>query len=114
MNLRVRKRASASGPRFQLVPTTGLKGGSRSDILSTGETGTVLGVVGKSDPLDNGEGLSLWIRSLHVARGKITATVELEGRTLALGDFTSLLDTIYAGRVVRLSILQTRHSVHVQ
>jgi len=78
--------------RFQLVPTTGLKA-SPVVTFSTGETGTVLGVVGKSDPLDNVEGLSLVDPQFaRVARGKIIATVELEGRTLGSYDYTSLLD----------------------
>lgn len=78
--------------RFQLVPTSALQA-APSVAFSTGETGTVLGVVGKSDPLDNGEGLSLVDPQFtRVARGRITATVELEGRTLGSGDFTSLLD----------------------
>ena len=92
VNLWVRKRSQRIWPRFQLVPTTGLVA-APVVTFSTGETGTVLGVVGKSDPLDNGEGLSLVDPQFaRVARGKITATVELEGRTLGSGDFTSLLD----------------------
>jgi len=78
--------------RFQLVPTTSLVA-SPSVTFATGETGSVVGVVGKTDPLDSGEGLSLVDPQFtRVARGKISATVELEGRTLGSGDYTSFLD----------------------
>ncbi len=78
--------------RFQLVPTSSLAA-TPSVTFETGETGTVLGVVGKTDPLDNGEGLSLLNPNFkRVERGSITAVVELEGRTLGSGDFSSLLD----------------------
>ena len=78
--------------RFQLVPTNQLQA-TPAVTFSTGETGTVLGLVGKNDPLDNSEGLSLVNPQFsRVSRGRITATVELEGRTLGSGDFTSLLD----------------------
>ncbi len=78
--------------RFQLVPLSGLVA-LPSITFSTGETGTVLGVVGKTDPLDSSEGLSLVDPQFtRVALGRISATVELEGRTLGSGDHTSLLD----------------------
>jgi hypothetical protein len=80
--------------RFQLVGTSSLAA-SPSVTFVGGNTGTVLGVVGKSDPLDDGEGLSLLNPQFtRVTRGTISATVELEGRTAPLGngDHTTLLD----------------------
>ncbi|MEW6750075.1 MAG: FlgD immunoglobulin-like domain containing protein [Candidatus Latescibacterota bacterium] len=80
--------------RFQLVPTSQLQA-SPSVVFSGGETGTVLGVVGKSDPLDDGEGLGLADPDLErVIRGTIQATVQLEGHTapLGTGNHATLLD----------------------
>ena len=78
--------------RFQLVPTGNLVA-SPTMTFSTGETGTVLGVEGKLDPFDSGEGLTL-VDPLftRVARGTVTATVELEGRTLGDSNFQTFLD----------------------
>jgi len=78
--------------RFQLVPITGLVA-SPSVTFATGETGSVVGVVGKTDPLDSNEGLSLVDPQFtRVSRGNIAATVELEGRTLGSSDYTTFLD----------------------
>ena len=80
--------------RFQLVAGTGLVA-SPSVTFSGGSTGSVLGVINKSDPLDDGEGLSLLNPQFaRVRRGQIAATVELEGRTapLGTGDHSTLLD----------------------
>ena len=80
--------------RFQLVASSGLVA-SPSVTFSGGSTGSVLGVVNKSDPLDDGEGLSLLDPQLsRVSRGQISATVELEGRTapLGTGNHATLLD----------------------
>ncbi|MCC7261626.1 MAG: T9SS type A sorting domain-containing protein [Candidatus Latescibacteria bacterium] len=80
--------------RFQLVAGSGLVA-SPSVTFSGGSTGSVLGVVNKSDPLDDGEGLSLLDPQLsRVSRGQISATVELEGRTapLGTGNHATLLD----------------------
>jgi hypothetical protein len=78
--------------RFQLVPIAGLVA-SPSVTFATGETGSVVGVVGKTDPLDSGEGLSLVDPQFtRVSRGKIAAIVELEGRTLGSSDYTTFLD----------------------
>jgi hypothetical protein len=68
---------------------------SPSVTFSGGSTGSVLGVVNKSDPLDDGEGLSLLNPQFNrVRRGRISATVELEGRTapLGTGNHSTLLD----------------------
>ena len=78
--------------RFQLVATSRLKS---TPILSFsgGETGTVVGRVGQSDPVDDGEGLTLQDPQFTRAiRGSISATVELEGRTLGNNNHTTLLD----------------------
>jgi len=80
--------------RFQLVATKSLAASPSVSFLG-GSTGTVLGVVNKSDPLDDGEGLSLLDPQLsRVSRGQISATVELEGRTAPLGsgNHATLLD----------------------
>ena len=81
---------SASQPdtlaRFQLVALSTLAA-TPDVVFSGGETGTVLGLVGKSDPLDDGETLTLQDPDYsRVRRGRITATVELEGREPSLGD----------------------------
>ncbi|MEE3258487.1 MAG: hypothetical protein VX293_04700, partial [Candidatus Latescibacterota bacterium] len=84
--------APASLARFQLVPTGNLVA-SPSLTFSTGEKGSVLGVVGKTDPFDSGEGLTLLDPQFtRVIRGTITATVELEGRTLGDNNFQTFLD----------------------
>ena len=80
--------------RFQLVATDGLEA-APDVVFSGGDTGTVLGLFGKGDPLDDGEGLSLLDPELtRISRGQISATVELEGRTSPLGDddHTTMLD----------------------
>ncbi|MFP6644529.1 MAG: FlgD immunoglobulin-like domain containing protein, partial [Candidatus Latescibacterota bacterium] len=80
--------------RFQLVARDGLQA-TPSLVFSSGATGTVLGLVGSSDPLDTGGGLTAPPAELtRQARGQIAAIVELEGRTIApaTGDFTTLLD----------------------
>ena len=78
--------------RFQLVPTGNLVA-SPSLTFVTGETGTALGVEGKLDPFDTGEGLTLVNPQFtRVTRGRITATVELEGRTLGNNNFQTYLD----------------------
>ena len=80
--------------RFQLVALGTLT--ALPDVAFTGgESGTVLGLVGKGDPLDNGETLVLQDPEFtQVARGQINATVELEGREPSLGDddHSTLLD----------------------
>jgi len=78
--------------RFQLVATNSLKS---TPILSFsgGETGTVVGRVGQSDPVDDGEGLTLLDPQFkRVIRGSISAVVELEGRTLGNNNHATLLD----------------------
>ena len=77
--------------RFKLVPTK--VGGPPTVVFSSGETHTVVGVVGRSDPYSLVEGL-VKVDPLFIAvpRGTITAKVELEGRTLGGNDHTSLLD----------------------
>ena len=77
--------------RFQLLPTK--VGGAPSVVFSTGETHTVVGVVGRSDPVSLDETL-VKVDPLFkpVARGTIEVWVELEGRTLGSNDHTSLLD----------------------
>jgi len=80
--------------RVQLVAGSGLQATPLVEF-STGETGTVFGLPGKSDPLDSSEALGLVDPNLNrVSRGQITATVELEGRTAPLGDndHSTLLD----------------------
>ena len=78
--------------RFQLVPTSNLTA-SPAMTFATGEVGTVLGVEGKIDPYDSGEGLTLVNPQLsRKTRGAITATVELEGRTLGDNKRQTLLD----------------------
>jgi len=78
--------------RFQLVPTGNLVA-TPSMTFATGEAGTVLGVEGKLDPFDSGEGLTLVDPSFtRVARGTVTATIELEGRTLGDNNFQTFLD----------------------
>ncbi len=80
--------------RFQLVARDDLQA-TPSLVFATGSTGTVFGLVGNSDPLDTGGGLSVSPAELtRQARGQISATVELEGRTIppATSDFTTLLD----------------------
>ena len=78
--------------RFQLVPTGNLVA-APSLTFATGEAGTVLGVEGRSDPFDSGDGLTLSNPQFtRVTRGTITATVELEGRTLGDNNFQTLLD----------------------
>ena len=78
--------------RFQLVPTGNLVA-APSMTFATGEAGTVLGVEGKLDPFDSGEGLTLVDPSFaRVARGTVTATIELEGRTLGDSNFQTFLD----------------------
>jgi hypothetical protein len=77
-----------------LVPTSSLAAAPAA-AFTGGETGTVLGLVGKSDPLDSGEGLTLSNPQFsRVTRGTITATVELEGRAAPLGSgvHSTLLD----------------------
>ncbi len=86
--------APAHLARLQLVPLATLTA-SPSVTFTSGETGTVLGLVNKSDPLDSGEGLTLGDPQLtRVTRGTITATVELEGHSAPLGsgDQATLLD----------------------
>ena len=78
--------------RFQLVPTGNLVA-TPSLTFATTEAGTVLGIEGKVDPLDTGETLVLLDPQFkRVNRGTITATVELEGRTLGDNNFQTLLD----------------------
>ncbi len=78
--------------RFQLVPTGNLVA-APSLTFATGEAGTVLGVEGRSDPFDSGDGLTLSNPQFtRVTRGTITAIVELEGRTLNDNNFQTLLD----------------------
>ena len=80
--------------RFELVARDDLQV-TPALSFTTGSTGTVLGLVGNSDPLDSGGGLSVSPPTLtRQARGQISAVVELEGRTIApaSGDHTSLLD----------------------
>jgi hypothetical protein len=80
--------------RFQLVARKDLQA-TPSLAFATGSTGTVLGLVGNSDPLDTGGGLSVTPAELtRQSRGQIAATVELEGRTIppATNDYTTLLD----------------------
>ena len=80
--------------RFQLVALNALAA-VPNVVFSGGDTGTVLGLVGRSDPLDDGETLTLQDPNfLRVRRGRITATVELEGREPSLGDddHSTLLD----------------------
>jgi len=80
--------------RFQLVARQTL-GSPPSVVFSGGPTGTVLGLVGDSDPLSTGGGLSAPPPQLtRQARGQISGVVELEGRTIppAAGDHTALLD----------------------
>ena len=63
--------------------------------FTTGSNGTVLGLVGNSTPLDSGAGLRFGNPDITSAnRGRITATVELEGRASPLGngDYTNRLD----------------------
>ncbi len=80
--------------RFQLVGLATLAA-TPSLVFASGPTGTVLGLVGNSDPLHTGLGLTAPPPELiRQARGQIVATVELEGRTVppATGDHTTLLD----------------------
>ena len=79
--------------RFQMVPTKDLVA-SPSVIFSTGETGTVVGMVGKADPVEHGElGFSVGDPLFkEVIRGTVEAKVELEGRTLGDNDHTTLLE----------------------
>ena len=80
--------------RFQLIATDNLQA-TPSLVFATGSTGTVLGLVGNSDPLHTGGGLSVLPAQLtRQARGQIVATVKLEGRTIppAVSNYTSLLD----------------------
>ena len=80
--------------RFEVVGRAGI-GPSPSLVFATGSTGTVLGVIGESDPFHTGTGMTAPVPDLSRAlRGTITAVVELEGRTIppALGDHTTLLD----------------------
>ena len=81
--------------RFQLVALESLEA-SPSVVFSQYETGTVLGLVGRSDPLDNSnDGLSLDNPVLtRVRRGfiNVASLVKLEGRTLGDGDHSTLLD----------------------
>lgn len=84
----------AAVARFQLVARESLQA-TPSLAFVSGSTGTVLGLVGNSDPLDTDGGLTATSPELtRQARGQIAATVELEGRTIppATSDFTSLLD----------------------
>jgi len=77
--------------RFQLVATGNLQT-TPSVVFSTGSTSTVLGQVGVSTPVTS---LSIPTPDFkRVNRGKITATVELEGRKAPLGNdvHTTLLD----------------------
>ena len=70
-------------------------GPTPSLAFATGSNGTVLGLVGDSDPLDTGGGLTAPPPELtRQARGQIAAIVELEGRAapLGTGDHTTLLD----------------------
>ena len=78
--------------RFQMVPTS--EAGNPSVVFSTGETGTVVGMVGKADPVEHGElGFSVGDPQFRkVIRGTVTATVELEGRTLGNNKHGTLLD----------------------
>ena len=80
--------------RFQLVALSTLAA-TPNVTFSGGETGTVLGLVGKSDPLDDGEALTVQDPNFkRVRRGRLTAIVELEGREPSLGDdnHSTLLD----------------------
>ena len=79
---------------MELVARSGLSA-SPSLSFADGSTGTVLGVVGDSDPFHTGTGMTAPDPDLSRARrGIITAIVELEGRTIppASGDHTTLLD----------------------
>ena len=79
--------------RFQLRVRESLNNPSIS--FTTGSNGTVLGLVGNSTPLDSGGGLRFGNPDITSAnRGRITATVELEGRASPLGngDYTNRLD----------------------
>ena len=79
--------------RFQLVAQPTL-GAPPSLVFSGGTTGTVLGLVGNPQPVLKGAGLVAPDADLNKQdRGAITATVELEGRTIApVTDDASLLD----------------------
>ncbi|MBI2501832.1 MAG: T9SS type A sorting domain-containing protein [Candidatus Latescibacteria bacterium] len=89
------KTQPAALARFQLVATSNLQD-PPSVVFSKGETGTVLGQVGKSDPVDkDGDLLSIPNPNFkRVRRGRIDATVELEGHTapLGTGNHSTLLD----------------------
>jgi len=78
--------------RFQLVATSNLD--PTPDVTFVlGETGTVLGVVGRSDPFDDGDGLSYaHPQFFTVSRGKVKAWAELEGRRLGAVSHYTLLD----------------------
>ena len=80
--------------RFQLVGLSSLAG-TPSLVFASGSTGTVVGLVGISNPLDVGGGLTAIGPDLvRQDRGKIIVVVKLEGRTSPLGndDHTTLLD----------------------
>ena len=80
--------------RFQLVARNTL-GSMPSLIFADGSTGTVLGRVGDPDPLHSNNGLVAPDPDLtRGRRGRISATVELEGRTVppASNDHSTFLE----------------------
>ena len=81
--------------RFQLAATGDL-GNPPQVVFSDGETGTVIGVVGRNDPIEDGEDSFNFDETpldfKRILRGQIEAYVELEGRTLGPDDYATLLD----------------------
>ena len=80
--------------RFQLIARNSLQA-TPALAFTGGATGTVLGEVGQSTPLNSDGTLTLKSPTLtRLRRGQIAATVELEGRTIppAAGDYSGLLD----------------------
>lgn len=79
--------------QFQLGALNTLDGAPTLNFTG-GTSGTVFGLVGDSDPLTTPSLTAPDPQLTQVRRGIITATVELEGRTIppAAGDHTTLLD----------------------